>query len=132
MTTTPEAARLAPCPFCQAQGRETVETDMDYPSKKFMFIQCTRCGARTANVYGSGDPSEWADARANWNTRLAALSQPDEARDAARYRHLRKVGGRVWHITSPDGSQLPDDVKAAAYDDCVDRERAAAMTKKQP
>ena len=50
--TTPEAARLAPCPFCQAQGRETSETDMDYPSKRFMFIRLCgiTCGKRHDGV----------------------------------------------------------------------------------
>lgn len=63
-------AGLESCPFCEGHAITDCETDMDYPSKKFMFIRCCRCGAKTSSIYGSGDPSEWADARFNWNRRV--------------------------------------------------------------
>lgn len=77
------SANLLPCPFCAGGARETVESDFDYPIKQFMHIQCARCGARTASIYGSGDPSEWADARHNWNQRTTPALPASQGIDLA-------------------------------------------------
>jgi hypothetical protein len=82
-------ARPLACPHCGDVAYQHSQHDADLPGKLFMHVQCRGCGARGGCVFGSGDPSEWQEARDNWNrsthaaptsTSAATLELLDEAR----------------------------------------------------
>lgn len=83
---------LKPCPFCGGNAHPRTEHDPDNRGHLFAFFKCGGCHAATGRVYGTGHPSEWAEAREAWNRRAQApAAEPltDDARDAARWRAMR-------------------------------------------
>lgn len=69
---------LKPCPFCGGWPYPKRTEDTDWPGSCFVSMKCIDCGAETHAVYGTGDPTEWADARAAWNRRASTDKAPAE------------------------------------------------------
>lgn len=74
---------IQPCPFCSG---EAVVNPL--PGERGCAVECEECDAAGPPSYTHGD------AIARWNARTIlsqGIVQPDDARDAARYRFIRSA-----------------------------------------
>ena len=61
---------LKPCPFCGGKAEIRTGGNDGFHAPKLVFAQCTKCGAKTANVPISADYAANKEAADVWNQRI--------------------------------------------------------------